>query len=101
MHRRLKLTAGIRFGAFTCLMLLGASGAAEALTFNVTYDASTPSAPAAFITAMGYAFQYYESLYSDAITINIHVGWGDINGSPLAAGLLGQSLTAQQGIFTY
>jgi len=82
-------------------MLLVAAGGAEALTFNVTYDASTASAPAAFFTAMGYAFQYYESLYTDPITINVHVGWGDINGSPLGAGSLGQSLTAQQGNFTY
>jgi hypothetical protein len=31
----------------------------------------------------------------------MHVGWGEINGGPLNPGDLGQSLTNQQGFFTY
>jgi hypothetical protein len=81
--------------------VVAAPSSARALTFNVTYDPSTASAPPAFFTAMSDAFQYYQSLYTDPITINIHVGWGDINGTPLGAGFLGQSLTAQPGSYTY
>jgi hypothetical protein len=81
--------------------LLGTAQPAGALTFNVTFDASVGAAPAGFIPAFNDALQAYESLYSDPITINIHVGWGDVDGKPLGPGALGQSSTNLQGFFTY
>jgi hypothetical protein len=74
---------------------------ASGLQFNVTYDASTASAPAGFFSAFADAIQFYEAAYSDPITINMHVGWGEINGNSLNPGDLGQSSTLQQGFYTY
>jgi hypothetical protein len=39
--------------------------------------------------------------YTDQITINIDVGWGEIDGNPLNPGNLGQKRTNQAGNFTY
>jgi hypothetical protein len=85
-----------------CLMLGAAIPSARAgLIFNVTYDSSTSTAPAAFFTGFDFAVQTLQSQYSDPITINMQVGWGKINGQNLSPGFLGQSLTNQQGFFSY
>jgi hypothetical protein len=74
---------------------------ASPLTFNVTYDASTSGAPTAFFSAFNDAIQCYEARFDDPITINIDVGWGEINGRSLAPGALGNSQTNQQGFYSY
>ena len=35
--------------------------------------------------------QFYESEFSNPVTLNIDVGWGEVAGSPLASGSLGES----------
>jgi hypothetical protein len=70
------------------------------LTFNLTYDASTTNAPAGFFTAFQAAINFYETNYDDPITINLHVGWGEIDGQSLSPGDLGQSSTFQQGSYS-
>jgi hypothetical protein len=74
---------------------------ASPLTFNVIYDASTSSAPAAFFSAFNDAIQFYETQFDDPITINIDVGWGEIDGHSLSPGDLGNSQTNQQGFYSY
>jgi hypothetical protein len=69
---------------------------AQALTFNLTFDPSTASAPAGFSTAFSDAIQFYETTFDDPITINLQVGWGEINGQSLIPGALGQSMTNGQ-----
>ena len=71
------------------------------LAFNVTYDSSTSGAPAGFFSAFNNAVQFLESTYTDPITINMQVGWGQIHGNNLSPGNLGQSLTLQQGFFSF
>jgi hypothetical protein len=73
---------------------------ARALVFDVTYDTSVGAAPTAFQTAFQDAIDLYQTTYTDPITINIDVGWGEIDGNPLSPGNLGQSRTNQQGNFT-
>lgn len=73
----------------------------RALVFNLTYDSSTVGAPAGFFTAFQAAINFYQTAYSDPITINLQVGWGKINGHNLSPGNLGQSSTYQQGFFDY
>ena len=74
---------------------------ARALLFNVSYDASVANAPVAFQAAFQNATSFYQSTYTDPITINIDVGWGEIDGNPLTPGNLGQSRTNQPGNFSY
>jgi hypothetical protein len=88
------------FGLVVALAAFAPSARAG-LNFNLTFDASVAGAPAGFMTAFNSAIQFYEATYTDPITINMHVGWGEINGQALNPGDLGQSLTNQQGFFTY
>ena len=81
--------------------LLATPSHASPLTFNVTYDASTASAPAAFFAAFNDAIQFFQNTFDDPITINIDVGWGEINGRSLSPGDLGNSQTNQQGFYSY
>ena len=62
------------------------------LVINVTYDASVASAPAAFKADIAAAVQYFETHFTDAITININVGFGEVNGLAMNSGALGQSM---------
>ena len=62
------------------------------LIINVTYDASVANAPAGFKADVAAAVQYFESHFSDPITININVGFGEVNGLAMNSGALGQSM---------
>lgn len=61
------------------------------MQINLIYDPSVSSAPAGFKPAVDYAAKYIDSLVITPATINIHVGYGEVNGSPIGAGSLGQS----------
>jgi hypothetical protein len=63
------------------------------LIISVTYDSSVNSAPAAFKTAFAAAVQFLENTYTNPITINIDVGYGEIDGQALMSGALGESST--------
>ena len=63
------------------------------LTINVSYDASVNSAPSGFTAAIANAVGYLESQFTDPISINIDVGYGEVGGTPLGAGALGESET--------
>ena len=74
---------------------------AHALLLNVTYDPSVASAPAGFVPAFQDAIALYQTTYTDPITINMNVGWGEIRGNPLNPGNLGQSNTNQPAFYSY
>ncbi|MDB5293343.1 MAG: hypothetical protein JWL69_4584 [Phycisphaerales bacterium] len=104
----LRLRKAFKCPAITCASLtavmcavLAFPQSARAVVFNLTYDASTAGAPADFFTAFNSTAQLYQNTFNDPITINLQVGWGKINGNNLNPGNLGQSLTNQQGFFTY
>ena len=63
------------------------------MQFNITYDSSVSSAPTGFIAAIDYVVEYFDHLFTDPITINIDVGYGEVNGTSLGSGALGESLT--------
>ena len=60
---------------------------------NLIWDASVLSQPnAAQIEAsVTAAAQTFASNFSNPITLNLHVGWGEVNGATLAAGAIGAS----------
>jgi hypothetical protein len=74
-------------------------------TINVTYDASvtgldTPGNPAYnptlytdYTGAVQTAVQFYENDFTNPVTVNISFGWGEVAGSPLEPGALGESTT--------
>jgi hypothetical protein len=75
--------------------------AAQALTFNLSFDASTADAPAGFSSAINDAIQFYETNFTDPITINLQVGWGEVAGQSITPGFLGESSAIQPGFFHY
>jgi Peptidase M10 serralysin C terminal len=58
---------------------------------DITWDASVSSAPAGFTTAVIAAVQSIESQITNPVTINIDVGYGEVDGSALGSNSLGQS----------
>ena len=100
--RRKPFAMGLVVATILCLVAVASPAPpARALVFDVTYDSSVVSAPAAFQAAFQDAINLYQTTYIDPITINIDVGWGEIDGNPLSPGNLGQSRTNQPGNFTY
>jgi len=79
----------------------GASGGAAAVTgaassgliINVTYDSSVAHAPADFKNVIAQVVQYYENQFTDPITVNINVGFGEVGGYTIGSGALGESIT--------
>jgi hypothetical protein len=69
---------------------------ALALTFQLTYDSSTSTAPAGFLPAFNNAIQFYQTTFTDPITIKLQVGWGTINNKSLVPGAFGESLVNGQ-----
>src|SRR5207249_10356068 len=51
-----------------------ADAASSGLVINVSYDGSVNKAPAGFKTVVGQVVQYFQSHFSDPVTVNIDVG---------------------------
>jgi hypothetical protein len=66
-------------------------GSSTGLQFDLIWDPSVASAPSGFMQAVKSAAQYLASLFSTREVVNIDVGYGEIAGSPLGAGALGES----------
>jgi hypothetical protein len=69
------------------------SGSGSGFVINVIYDSSVSSAPAGFIAGIQDAVQYLESVITTPVTVNIDVGYGEIDGQALESGALGESET--------
>ena len=78
-------------------VLFGATQrSAHALTFHLTFDSSVPAAPAEFLPAVNSALQFYQTNFTDPITINLQVGWGTVKNQSMSPGAVGQSLVNGQ-----
>ncbi len=64
---------------------------------NITWDSSVASAPSAFKSGILAAVAYLESTFTDAVTINISVGYGEVMGSSLGSNALGSSISYLSG----
>ena len=63
------------------------------MNFNIIYDTSVNSAPAAFKTAITAVVQFFQNTFTNPITVTIDVGYGEVNGQSLPSNALGASLT--------
>src|SRR5712671_5361436 len=66
---------------------------ATCLNFNIIYDTSVNSAPAAFKTAITAVVQFFQTTFTNPITVTIDVGYGEVNGQALPSNALGASRT--------
>ncbi len=83
-------SGGTSTGGNSTVITGGAAG--SGLVINVTYDASVANAPAAFKADVAAVVSYLESKISDSVTININVGYGEVDGLPMSGGAIGQSM---------
>ena len=82
--------------AFTAILFSATYQSAHALTFQLSYDASVANAPAEFLPAFNSAIQFYQTTFTDPITIKLQVGWGTVNNQSMSPGAFGQSLVNGQ-----
>lgn len=66
-------------------------GSASGLQIDLIWDSSVAGAPRGFMRAIVDAAEYYTTLFSNHEVLNIHVGYGEIAGSPMASNALGES----------
>lgn len=68
---------------------------------HVTYDSSVGNAPAGFTSVVQQVATFFASSFQDLtqhITINIAVGYGEVDGMRMGLGALGESVTNLQGV---
>jgi plastocyanin len=68
------------------------------LVINLNWDSSVSSAPSGFQSDVVAAAQYIESLISTTATMTLNVGYGEVGGTTLGGGALGESLSYLYGI---
>jgi hypothetical protein len=61
----------------------GNFGVSVAMQINITYDQSQSSLPAGFVTAINYVVALYDAMFTNNVTVNIDVGYGEVNGQSL------------------
>src|SRR5258708_16982533 len=61
------------------------------MTINVSFDQSIGFWPGAFVTAVNYVVNYFNPTFTNNVTVNIQLGYGEIAGHSLAAGDPGES----------
>jgi hypothetical protein len=73
----------------------------QGLTINISYDSSVASAPAGFMTAISYVVNFLETIIANPVTLNIDVGFGEIDGRAISPDALGESMTNAAPAYTY
>jgi hypothetical protein len=63
------------------------------MEINVIFDSSATSAPASFKAVVEDVAKYFDAQFSNPITINIDVGWGEVDGQRLGKNALGESIS--------
>ena len=61
------------------------------LVININWDASVANAPVGFQAGVQSVVNYFESHFSNPISITIDVGYGEVNGQAMGGGALGES----------
>ena len=63
----------------------------QGLVINVVYHSSVASAPAGFTQTIANVVNFYESQFSNPVTITIDVGYGEVEGQSMQVGALGEN----------
>jgi hypothetical protein len=71
------------------------------MLIKIHYDSSTATAPTGFKTVVADVVKFLDATFTNPITLNIDVGWGEVHGSTVSPGSLGESYTPSTGIYTY
>src|SRR5258708_10098731 len=71
------------------------------MIIRVTFDASASSAPPGFESAVNYVVSLFDSIFTNRVTINVDVGWGEVHGQALQKGSLGESVEQFSNGYNY
>jgi hypothetical protein len=63
------------------------------MDIDLSFDSSVGSAPAGFVAAVDYVVGLYDALFPVSVTVDIDVGYGEIDGQRLGSDDLGESET--------
>src|SRR5262249_47022262 len=61
------------------------------MNINFSFDSSVDNAPAGFKTVLNQVASFFANTFSDPVTLNIAVGYGEVGGHALPAGAGGAS----------
>jgi hypothetical protein len=64
----------------------------SAFTIDINWDSSVDAAPSGFTSGILAAVNFLETQFTDPVTITLNVGYGEVDGFPLGASDLGESL---------
>ena len=90
-----------RFLLLGAVFSLGPVATTSAMTINTTYAASVNNLAnaAAVKAAFQGAANVFQGMFTNAVTVNIQVGWGEVLGSPVTT--LGTAAIAGYGTYSY
>ena len=71
----------------------GESPALDGITFDLTWDSSVQNAPVTFKSAVLRAFQNLSSYVNSPVTVNLSIGYGEVNSAALGANNLGETIS--------
>ena len=83
--------------------IIGISSPVHAMTVNAIWDQSVLSSANAAEIEAGFnaAAQVFDTTFANPVTININVGWGEINGNALSGSVIGASQNQPGTSFGY
>lgn len=61
------------------------------MQINVSYDQNPNTLPTGFVNAVNYVVNYLDTTFVANVTITLHVGYGEVAGTALSSGTLGES----------
>ncbi len=64
------------------------------MQINVNFDQAISSLPTGFVSAVDYVVNYFDTLFTNAATITLQVGWGEVGNNVLPSNALGASMAA-------
>src|ERR1700692_4008501 len=63
------------------------------MILNITYDQPVGGLPAGFVSTINAVVTFFQSTFTDSVTVNIDVGYGEVDNQSLSGGALGESIT--------
>jgi hypothetical protein len=68
---------------------------------NLVYDSSMANAPAGFKAGLAAAVSYFQGLFSSNETVTLQVGYGEVGGTAIGGGILGEAGPSRGAYVTY
>src|ERR1700722_10527674 len=71
------------------------------MQINLIYDQATNTLPAGLTDAMNRVVAYLDAEFTNNVTLDLHVGYGELDGAPIGAGFQAQNKPANYNAFSY